>query len=1404
MTVQVTTTPPGTVERYSYDQTSGLPPLVPGGPGLLQFQDVLVGGALGAVWGGIDIEVLGVVPEGLHIRFPDKTEIILTDAGAGLGAVLNQIAPAAGDTGANGRGGPDAGGSSAAVSAYVEDGFGIVFELSAEGVSGPLIDGTDGPDRADDGGRDLTNPDPDPDPTLPFLTLPDDSGPATISGPLFTRGGNGVDLRGPVSAFSPSFGPRYASEGNINNALNGDDSVRLANLGEINNLNALFAGGDPRVPSNFFFGGLGDDFITGGNDVDRVVGDDIAPFDFPLRGIVATPGSSPETALNLDVLGPFGSFMASGNGQFHFYSITVPSDDTNLRLLLNTINFPIDLALYDANGDLVAGGLPRSQTSNLELTVPAGTYVLVVGRADTFDDGLPGNFTPLGTPAMPGDQYRYLLILTPFLRGEPGDDTLDGGVGADQLYGDTGDDLRNTIAGGNDLLYGGDDDDRLFGDAGNELLGRSSGGSDIIYGGDGTDELYGDAGDNLNDATVGGNDLLYGGDGSDVLYGDAGREIRSTSAAGNDVLYGGDGTDELYGDAGDDLENNARLGNDTLYGGEGMDRLYGDAGNDAEDNTRSGDDVLYGGDGADQLFGDIGERMENDATAGNDLIYGGDGTDLLYGDAGSVDNGNGGADSLFGGIGSDTAFGGSGGDTLSGDGANDTVYGGAGDDTFLYRIGDGRDFVDGGADTDTAIANGTAAMEAWFLETPAEYIARVGVQPSPRFDVNTEFVLSVGTTVVQEFDNIENVTVNSNGGGDSFDVSGNFTGTALLTSTVVFNGDDAINLVNASRVLSNHRVVAFGLGANDTLTGGSGSDLLYGGAQDDILQGDGNSVVMPPAAQEIVTGNPGGNQSNAQDLSAFGPNVLVTATGSNQFDFYSFSVATADTLVVIETPATNFGIEIFLYDAAGNLIAANNDFRPNEAPNLDFRARIVETLAAGTYFVVVAEFDSSDDGVAGNFMPVGNVLEADDTYSLSVIIGGAVLGAFNHDSLFGGAGTDRVIGDALSISGLNSIAGSDLIYGGDGSDILFGDAPEKLLDNAVGGNDTVFGENGDDQIYGDAGDELDGRSRGGDDLLYGGMGNDDVFGDSGDDVQDDTGRAGTVAGNDTIFGGPGSDTLRGDTGDDLVSQAAGGSDTIFGGPGADVIFGDAEDDVGQGTDSGSVAGDDLIYGEGGNDVISGDAGDDLGNDSTDSVTGGADTVFGGPGSDVIYGDAVDDIRGISTQSGNDLLYGNANADTIYGDTGNNIEQGAMGGADRIFGGGGGDLLYGDMGGADNGFGGNDSLFGGNGADTLIGNSGADTLTGDAGNDVFAYDAGDGSNTLALADVITDFTDGSDLIGLSGALAAFGATPISSGGITATQNGNNTTLTVTASGEILAELENTTAANITDDDFTLVP
>ncbi len=77
MTVQVTTTPPGTTAVYSYDPAAGTVPVVPAGPGLLQFQDVLPDGSPGPIWGPEDITLLAATAEGLRVRLPDGTELIL-------------------------------------------------------------------------------------------------------------------------------------------------------------------------------------------------------------------------------------------------------------------------------------------------------------------------------------------------------------------------------------------------------------------------------------------------------------------------------------------------------------------------------------------------------------------------------------------------------------------------------------------------------------------------------------------------------------------------------------------------------------------------------------------------------------------------------------------------------------------------------------------------------------------------------------------------------------------------------------------------------------------------------------------------------------------------------------------------------------------------------------------------------------------------------------------------------------------------------------------------------------------------------------------------------------------------------------------------------------------------------
>jgi len=96
------------------------------------------------------------------------------------------------------------------------------------------------------------------------------------------------------------------------------------------------------------------------------------------------------------------------------------------------------------------------------------------------------------------------------------------------------------------------------------------------------------------------------------------------------------------------------------------------------------------------------------------------------------------------------------------------------------------------------------------------------------------------------------------------------------------------------------------------------------------------------------------------------------------------------------------------------------------------------------------------------------------------------------------------------------------------------------------------------------------------------------------------------------------------------------------------------------------------------------------------------------------------------QSGDDDITGSIKRDRLWGGAGNDAIRGADG---------------------------NDKIDGGDGQDTIDGGAGADRMTGGAGADVFRFAVGAG-----LADVITDFTPGEDLIDLRpvGAPLVFGA------------------------------------------------
>ncbi len=182
---------------------------------------------------------------------------------------------------------------------------------------------------------------------------------------------------------------------------------------------------------------------------------------------------------------------------------------------------------------------------------------------------------------------------------------------------------------GHDYLVGGSADDHIYAEVVNTTTALDRvWGNDSLQGSIGEDRLFGDV-HTLRVDYVGGDDHLEGGSGADWLYGDS-LHLHDRVRAGNDRLDGGVGDDRLYGD-GRKLHQNTRAGHDELDGGAGDDVLFGDA-NYMHDRAVGGDDVLRGGDGDDTLIGD-GNHMDSRTRAGDDVLIGGAGNDGIWGDA---------------------------------------------------------------------------------------------------------------------------------------------------------------------------------------------------------------------------------------------------------------------------------------------------------------------------------------------------------------------------------------------------------------------------------------------------------------------------------------------------------------------------------------------------------------------------------------------------------------------------------------------------------------------------------------------------------------------------------------------------------------------------------------------------
>ncbi|HEX8103586.1 MAG TPA: calcium-binding protein [Solirubrobacteraceae bacterium] len=887
---------------------------------------------------------------------------------------------------------------------------------------------------------------------------------------------------------------------------------------------------------------------------------------------------------------------------------------------------------------------------------------------------------------------------------------------------------------------------------------------------------------------------LAGGQGDDQISGAAATlPLTLDGGAGRDVLEGGDDDDTLAGGPGDDVES----------GNGGTDRF--DQGSVAD-----GRDVLDGGGSPYDLI-DYSARtgavriapdgVADDGAPGElddvrdtfEYLEGGAGADTIAASQVRYQpfnvKGNGGADTITGGISNDQLFGGEGNDVIDGGTSTDSFYGGPGDDKLIG--GTGSDYFYEGPGDESAGADdmrGGEGVDIYFASGRLDPLA-----------VSLDGVANDGGA--QERDNVR------------ADVENVSTG----RGADVIRGSAAVNKIDA------------GWG-DDTVSGGDGADEIYAYAGADTVDGGpGDDDVRGGDAADRLSGGTGKDSVHGE----YGEDVLVepaTADGPDRLfggadaDRVTYAARTAPVNVTLDGGANDGGagendqvleVEAVTGGAGADRLTGSEggDERLEGGGGDD----VLEGLGAA---------DTLHGGAGADTLTGGAGLDTADyatqafnvVVSLDGVANDGVAGERDNvstDNVVGGRGADRLTGDG-GANRLDGGPGSDTLdgglfpdelVGGEGTDTVSyaaraGRVVVGLGDEVRDGADTntdgiadegdrigatvenVTGGGGADRLTGDVGPNVL-TGGGGDDRLDGGWGADRLVGGLGRDVADYGARQGSVSVTldavaddgaaaegdlvttsvEVVEGGAGDDALRGGAAADEL-RGNGGTDVLSGGPGADTLAG------GEGADTASYAerasDQPVIVQIDGQPNDGGSAGAERDNVLTDveGITGGAgdddlrggdkaDVLRGGPGADLLSGRGGDDrfdaeLPGPAGTDGDRMIGGegrdvadySARATAVRVTLDNIDDDGATGERDSVNAdvedvraGGGADTLVGnDAGNRLDGGGFNDRLEGRGGDDTLIGGGGGDRMLGEGGDDRLeggtssnVYEGGDGND-----------------------------------------------------------------------------
>jgi Ca2+-binding RTX toxin-like protein len=440
--------------------------------------------------------------------------------------------------------------------------------------------------------------------------------------------------------------------------------------------------------------------LAGDDDIRALGGDDIVCGDAAAPGDDEVDGGPGSDWVAFDQSGSGGTLdLAAGTSRIQGVD--------ELTAVENAVGGPAtdqlrgnDVAnhFYAGNGDIVEG---RGGADRLEASC-TGCRVAVSYRS------APGPVTVDAAAGKATGAAGTDTITFPVL-------DIEGGPFGDTITCDAAGPKCSVLAGaGNDTVTGTPQDDSMEGNLG----------SDRLFGGGGTDTTSFAIG--YTPVTVNLTTGIATGQGTDTLssfekaVGSYGDDVMTAASVSGSVLSGLNGDDRLVAGAGGSVLE-GWSGDDTLIGSDQRDRMspdgYGTPGSDTVD-ARGGDDHIEGDFGDDDVEGGPGVDTL-DFTRGNgaklqlDLATGeatGYGTDTLGGvenvngggfadtilgsDGRNVIDGGGGADTViaqggddvvFLGDGDDWAHGGTGNDLMSGDKGNDTLYGGPDVDTVSFR-----------------------------------------------------------------------------------------------------------------------------------------------------------------------------------------------------------------------------------------------------------------------------------------------------------------------------------------------------------------------------------------------------------------------------------------------------------------------------------------------------------------------------------------------------------------------------------------------------------------------------------------------------------------------------------------------------------------------------------------------